>query len=65
MLTPLVEGSVSIVVPTLNEVENIEPLVRQIAEAAPFCHEIVIVDDGSTDGTRDRVRSLRSDFPSA
>jgi len=63
MSTPHVEGSVSIVVPTLNEVENVEPLVRQIAEAAPFCHEIVIVDDGSTDGTRNRVRSLTSNFP--
>ena len=63
MPTTLAEGSVSIVVPTSNEVENIEPLVRQILEAAPFCAEIIIVDDGSTDGTRERVRSLRPDYP--
>ncbi len=60
--TPL-ERSVSIVVPTLNEVENIEPLVQQIVAAAPMCREILIVDDGSTDGTRARVRSLVSQYP--
>ena len=63
MSPPLAEHNVSIVVPTLNEVENIEPLVRQIVDAAPFCREIVIVDDGSTDGTRDRVRSLLPNYP--
>jgi dolichol-phosphate mannosyltransferase len=63
MSIPLTEASVSVVVPTLNEVENIEPLVRQIVEAAPFCREILIVDDGSDDGTRDRVRSLTPKYP--
>src|SRR5215217_3540004 len=55
--------TISVVVPTLNEEENIEPLVRQIMHAAPHCAEIVIVDDGSTDGTRERVRSLASSYP--
>ena len=63
MSTTLAEHCVSIVVPTLNEVENIEPLVRQLVEAAPFCREILIVDDLSTDGTRERVRSLLSHYP--
>ncbi len=63
MPTTSAEHSVSIVVPTLNEVENIEPLVRQIMEAAPCCCEILIVDDGSTDGTCDRVRSLMPEYP--
>jgi len=57
------ESSISIVVPTLNEVDNIEPLVRQIMEAALSCAEILIVDDGSTDGTRERVRALTSNYP--
>lgn len=63
MADSLSAGSISIIVPTLNEVENIEPLVQQIMQAAPACIEILIVDDGSTDGTRDRVRSLLLNYP--
>jgi dolichol-phosphate mannosyltransferase len=55
--------NVSIVVPTLNEAENVEPLVRQIMAADQHCAEILFVDDGSTDGTRDRVRALARSFP--
>jgi dolichol-phosphate mannosyltransferase len=58
-----VSGTVSIVVPTLNEAENVEPLVRGIMAAVPDCGEIVIVDDNSTDGTPARVRSLGAEFP--
>jgi dolichol-phosphate mannosyltransferase len=53
----------AIIVPTLNEVENIEPLVRQIIQAMPDSAEIIFVDDGSTDGTQERVRSLMPQFP--
>ena len=63
MSSPLSARNVSIVVPTLNEVENVEPLVRQIMEAAPSCLEILMVDDGSSDGTRERVRSLQPKYP--
>lgn len=52
--------SISIVIPTLNEADNIEPLVAQIVMAMSECHEIVFVDDGSTDGTPERIRSLRA-----
>jgi dolichol-phosphate mannosyltransferase len=57
------EGSVAIVVPTLNEAENVAPLVQQIVVAVPRCAEIIIVDDGSTDGTRERVQKLTSSAP--
>ncbi|CAN5665546.1 hypothetical protein BH20VER1_BH20VER1_04390 [soil metagenome] len=55
--------ALSIVVPTLNEAENVEPLVQQIVAAVPGVREIVIVDDGSTDGTPERVRALGETFP--
>jgi dolichol-phosphate mannosyltransferase len=54
---------VSIVVPTLNEAENIEPLVAQIRAAVPSCREIIFVDDRSTDGTAARVRALSEMSP--
>jgi dolichol-phosphate mannosyltransferase len=50
--------SVSIIVPTRNEVENISPLVSQlVAQGIPFL-EILFVDDDSTDGTRESIQSL-------
>jgi dolichol-phosphate mannosyltransferase len=52
------EKSVSIIVPTLNEEENIEPLVSQITACAVPFREILFVDDHSTDATRDRILSL-------
>ena len=56
-------GSVSIVIPTLNEEENIEPLISQItACAVPFL-EILFVDDHSTDNTRGKIRDLTRTQP--
>ena len=63
MIAPVDQIAVSIVIPTLNEAENIEPLVRQVMANAPASAEIIIVDDGSTDGTPDRVRSVAEDYP--
>jgi Glycosyltransferases involved in cell wall biogenesis len=55
--------SVSIIVPTRNEAENVAPLVSQIvASAVPF-REILFVDNDSTDGTRDVIRSLAAIHP--
>ncbi len=55
--------SVSIIVPTLNEVENVEPLTRGIMASGIEPLEIVFVDDGSTDGTAERIRALAAEFP--
>jgi dolichol-phosphate mannosyltransferase len=49
---------ISLVIPTLNEAENIEPLVARLVQCQPRLEEIIFVDDGSTDGTRERIRSL-------
>ena len=43
-------GSVTIVVPAFNEVESIAAVVTAMLGAAPW-HEVLVVDDGSTDGT--------------
>lgn len=39
-----------VVLPTYNEAENIEPMVRAVLEAAPEAH-VLVVDDNSPDGT--------------
>lgn len=47
----------SIVVPVLNEAGNIGPLIERTARACrDIPHEIIVVNDGSTDGTADEVR---------
>jgi glycosyltransferase involved in cell wall biosynthesis len=43
---------VSVIVPCFNEKNTIVPLVRRVLAVA-FDKEILVVDDGSTDGTRD------------
>jgi glycosyltransferase involved in cell wall biosynthesis len=50
----MLDGSLSLVIPAHNEVENIGPILRQCAGTLPRlapAFEIVLVDDGSTDGT--------------
>jgi len=51
-----------VIIPTYNERENIEAIIRKVmALAHPF--EILIVDDGSPDGTAEIVRALQQEFP--
>ena len=47
----------SVVMPAYNEAKTIREIVRRV-QAVPVEKEIVIVDDGSTDGTRDILREL-------
>ena len=51
-------GSVSVVVPVLNEAERIAPCLRGLLAANSTVAEIVIVDGGSRDDTVARVRAL-------
>jgi len=47
-----------IVVPTYNESENLRPLVEQVL-ALPPAPDVLVVDDGSPDGTGDLAEDLR------
>ena len=56
----------SIIVPLYNEAENIAPLhekIRAALETLGKSFEILLVDDGSTDGTADVARSLAASDP--
>jgi dolichol-phosphate mannosyltransferase len=50
------KGRVSVIVPVYNEAAHVDELLQAI-QAAPVRKEIVIVDDGSTDGTRERLQA--------
>lgn len=50
-------GSVSVIIPVYNEVAHLEGLLQAV-QASPVPKEIIVVDDGSTDGTREKLRSL-------
>jgi dolichol-phosphate mannosyltransferase len=54
---------ISLVIPTLNEVENIPPLLACIMHGDSVPDQIVFVDDGSTDGTRECIRSFAASAP--
>lgn len=59
--------SVSIIVPFYNEEGNVQPLVERVHEAlAGFFHpwEMVLVDDGSTDRTLDRLHAVNMQYGS-
>jgi dolichol-phosphate mannosyltransferase len=54
---------ISLVIPTLNEVDNVAPLLARLAPSHPPLNEIIFVDDGSADGTRERILSLAGSAP--
>lgn len=51
-----------IIIPTYNEKENAEKIIRA-AFALPKSFHILIVDDGSPDGTAQIVKNLQKEFP--
>jgi glycosyltransferase involved in cell wall biosynthesis len=58
---PIPEGfKLSVAVPVFNENQWIREIIRRI-QAVPIPKEIIVVDDCSTDGTRDILRELESD----
>ncbi|WP_289022520.1 polyprenol monophosphomannose synthase [uncultured Salegentibacter sp.] len=50
-----------VIIPTYNEIENIERLVRNVFSQQKEFH-ILVVDDNSPDGTATRVRTLQAEF---
>ena len=51
----------SVVIPVYNEIATVEKLLRQVREV-PLDLDVVVVDDGSTDGTRDLLVNLADEL---
>ena len=58
--------SVSFVIPMYNEVDNVDPLVEEVARALDASGregEVILVDDGSSDGTQEKLREVPARDP--
>jgi dolichol-phosphate mannosyltransferase len=47
-----------VIIPTYNEIENIEAIIRKVM-SLPYPFDILIVDDGSPDGTASKVEEMQ------
>ena len=57
---PITAMKLSIIIPCFNEVETIQELLAAVRSSPVADKEIVLVDDGSTDGTRELLKTLSS-----
>ncbi len=58
--------SISIVIPTLNEAQNIEPLIERLLktfENRDIQYEVIFIDDNSSDDTRARIEAWTVEYP--
>ena len=61
--TPQQSGVVSILIPTLNEVDRIAPCLGGLSQQGNEVREIIVIDSNSQDGTRDRVKDAAETDP--
>ncbi|MDB9361965.1 glycosyltransferase family 2 protein [Nodularia spumigena CS-588/02] len=61
--TPELLGTVSVVVPTLNEALRISPLLSGLSRQSYEVREIIVVDSNSQDGTPDLVKTAQQQDP--
>ena len=47
-----------VIIPTYNEIENIETILRAVFSQDKLFH-VLVVDDNSPDGTADKVKSMQ------
>lgn len=51
-----------VIIPTYNEIENIESMIRTVL-TLPHAFDLLLVDDGSPDGTAAKIKDLQYEFP--
>lgn len=50
-----------VIIPTYNEIDNIEKIIRKVF-SLPYPFHVLIIDDGSPDGTANVVKKLQEEF---
>jgi glycosyltransferase involved in cell wall biosynthesis len=60
-VAPLADPLVSVVMPAFNERDTIEEIVRRVM-AVPLRLELIVIDDCSTDGTREKLGNLQREL---
>jgi cellulose synthase/poly-beta-1,6-N-acetylglucosamine synthase-like glycosyltransferase/peptidoglycan/xylan/chitin deacetylase (PgdA/CDA1 family) len=58
-----IPNGVSILIPAYNEKENIGATVESVIASTYYPREILVIDDGSTDGTADEVHKVIAAYP--
>ena len=57
---------ISVVIPLYNEAESLPELmawIHRVMEANSYSYEVIMIDDGSDDGSWDVITSLRNQYP--
>lgn len=61
MIPVSMNPAVSVIIPTFNRRERLSRALASVMAQEDVCFEVIVVDDGSTDGTAEMIRK---DFPS-
>lgn len=51
-----------VIIPTYNEIENIEAIIRKVM-SLDEAFDVLVIDDGSPDGTGLKIKELQHEFP--
>ena len=52
---------ISVIIPSYNDKPTITKIIERVKESLPYGREIIIVDDGSTDGSRDTLKNIEGE----
>ena len=62
-MMPAADAKLSVLVPAYNEEHTVGEVIARVLALGPVVKEVVVVDDGSKDGTADAVRRAASGQP--
>ena len=54
------DAKLTLVMPAFNEVQTIEETIKKVI-SQDFVNQLIVVDDGSTDGTRELLNNLNNE----